>query len=205
MELIERNGVWWPADDGWCHKVIFDELPDIDAAISLCKGRDGAVQAGGNVGVWATHLAKSFAVVDTVEPDAANYECLKRNVPANVRHARAVFGDRPGRISLTRVEGNAGAHYVGVGQGDTPVLTIDSLSLTACDLICLDVEGYEPLALRGAEETIRRFRPVILIEEKGLSQKYFRIARGTAENWVLGLGLGYRVREKRRADVLLSC
>jgi hypothetical protein len=45
----------------------------------------------------------------------------------------------------------------------------------------------------------------IQIEEKGLSERYYGIPRGTAENWVLSLGLGYSIREKRRADVILAC
>lgn len=204
MEMIERNGFFWPADDDWCWKVIHQELPDLDAAAAYAKGRNVAVQAGGNVGVWAAHLAKSFKAVDTVEPVAANYACLMRNVPENVRHGQAGFGDKPGSLSMEIVAGNAGAHYTKPGS-DVPIITIDSLGLDACDLLCLDVEGYEPQALRGAEQTIRKYRPVIQIEEKGLSERYYGIPRGTAERWVLGLGLGYSIREKRRADVILAC
>lgn len=204
MDMIQRNGFWWPADDDWCWRVIHQEVPDVDAAVAYAKGRDVAVQAGGNVGVWAAHLAKSFRWVDTVEPVAINYACLVLNVPENVRHGHAGFGDKPGTLSMQIVPGNAGAHF-GKPGGDVPVITIDSLELDACDLICLDLEGYEPQALRGAEKTIRKFRPAILIEEKGLSERYYGIPRGTAETWVMGLGLGYKVREKRRADVILSC
>lgn len=204
--MIERNGFLWPDNDDWCWRVIHDELPDLDAAVALTKGRKVAVQAGGNVGVWASHLAGKFETVVTVEPDAANYKCLVRNVPANVAHRRAGFGAEPGTISLVNVSGNAGAHYVGSGQpGDIPIMTIDSLILSACDLLCLDIEGSEPAALRGAEQTIRRFRPVIMFEEKGLSERYYGIKRGTAEQWVLELGVGYKVAHKVRADVILAC
>lgn len=203
MDLIERDGFWWPADDGWCHKVIHSELPDADAAIALTKGRTLAVQAGGNVGVWASHLARQFYTVFTVEPDATNYECLQRNVPANVVHRRAGFGVQAGFIGLTQVQGNAGAHYA-APDGDIPVVTIDSLKLLACDFLCLDIEGSEPAALRGAEQTIRAYKPVIMFEEKGLSERYYGIKRGTAEAWVMGLGLGYVVRGKVRADVIMA-
>lgn len=204
MDIVQRNGFWWPADDDWCWRVIHQELPDCDAAVSYAKGRDVVVQAGGNVGVWASHLAKSFHFVDTVEPVSVNYACLMLNVPENVRHGLAGFGDAPGSIEMQIVPGNAGAHF-GRPGGTVPIITIDGLELDACDLICLDLEGFEPQALRGAEKTIRKFRPAILIEEKGLSERYYRIPRGTAETWVMGLGLGYKVRERRRADVILSC
>jgi len=45
-----------------------------------------------------------------------------------------------------------------------PCLTIDSLPLTSCDFIQLDVEGYEPKILAGAKNTIEKFRPVIAAE-----------------------------------------
>jgi len=202
MEMIERNGFWWPVNDDWCWRVIHDELPDLDLAVRLAKGRALAVQAGGNVGVWAAHLAKQFVKVVTVEPDAVNYECLKRNVPDNVAHLRAGFGASAGSVSLVNVDGNAGAHYVG-GAGAIPIITIDSLDLPACDLLCLDVEGGEPAALCGAEQTIRRFRPVVMFEEKGLSERYYGTVRGSAERWLMQLG--YKVVMKVRADVVMSC
>lgn len=205
MDLIKReDGFWWPKNDDWCWRVIHQEVPDLDLAVGLTRGKSVAVQAGGNVGVWAAHLAKTFGLVVTVEPDAANYECLTRNVPANVQHHRAGFGAEKGSFGLVNVEGNAGAHYA-QAKGDIPVITIDSLGLGACDLICLDVEGSEPSALKGAEHTIRKYRPVIMFEEKGLSERYYGIKRDTAEQWVLGLGVGYQVKHKIRADVILSC
>lgn len=204
-QIVQRDGFWWPLDDDWCHKVIHSEVPDADDALRFVKGRDIAVQAGGNVGVWAAHLAARFSRVVTVEPDAINYECLKRNVPANVDHRRAGFGAEPDSVGLVNVTGNAGAHYINTGPGDIPVITIDSLDLPACDFLCLDIEGFEPHALRGAEQTIRKFRPVIMFEEKGLSERYYGVPRDSAERWVLGLGVGYRLRVKVRADVILSC
>lgn len=203
-QIVRReDGFYWPADDAWCHKVIHSELPDADTAMAFTAGRTLAVQAGGNVGVWASHLARSFERVVTVEPDATNYECLRRNVPANVTHQCAGFGDKPGTLGLTNVSGNAGAHYITAAAiGEIPIITVDSLELKACDLICLDVEGFEPIALRGAEQTIRKFRPAILFEEKGLSERYYGIKRGTAQSYLEGLG--YKVVHRSRADVIMA-
>lgn len=204
MEIVDRDGVFWPADDDWCYRVIHDELSDVDAAVARTKDRKIAVQAGGNVGVWAAHLAKHFDQVVTVEPDAVNYRCLQLNVPANVVHMLAGLGATPGAMGLINVAGNAGAHYASA-DGDIPVVTVDSLDLDACDLLCLDIEGQEPHALAGAEQTIRHFRPVIMFEEKGLSERYYGVPRGTAEAWVVGLGLGYRLVERRRMDFIFAC
>lgn len=203
MDLIERNGVWWPANDTWCHKVIDGELSDIEVALRFVKERRVAIQAGGNVGVWATYLAKSFARVITVEPDETNYECLKRNVPKNVEHHRAGFGNAALMTGIKQVEGNAGAHYL-KGQGDIHLVRIDDLELDACDLLILDVEGFEPMALEGAEQTIRKYRPVVMFEEKGLSQQYYGRARGSSQRWVRSLGLGYNVVARERADIIMA-
>jgi FkbM family methyltransferase len=45
-----------------------------------------------------------------------------------------------------------------------PAITIDSLQLQRCDLIKFDVEGWESRALRGAAQTISRFKPVLFFE-----------------------------------------
>jgi FkbM family methyltransferase len=56
----------------------------------------------------------------------------------------------------------------GVGFGEdgeeVKAVTIDSLSLDACDFIKLDLEGAEPLALIGATETIKKLHPTVLFE-----------------------------------------
>jgi len=51
-----------------------------------------------------------------------------------------------------------------VATGDVVMCTIDSLNLEKCDLIHLDIEGYEGKALLGAANTIQKFKPVIIIE-----------------------------------------
>ena len=45
-----------------------------------------------------------------------------------------------------------------------PMVTIDSLQLPHVDYMKIDVEGFEPLMLLGAQETINRCKPVILYE-----------------------------------------
>lgn len=201
MDLIQRDGFWWPANDGWCHKVIHEELNDVERALSFVRERNCAIQAGGNVGVWASHLAKTFKRVITAEPDPVNYECLKRNVPSNVEHHRTGFGNAALMVGMETVEGNAGAHFI-KGQGDIHLVRIDDLELDCCDLLILDIEGFEPMALEGAEKTIRKYKPVIMFEEKGLSQKYYGRARGSAQRFVERLG--YREVATCRADVILT-
>ena len=95
---------------------------------------------------------------------------------------------------------NCGAYFV-AGDGPIPMLRIDDLGLQSCGLICLDIEGYEMKALRGAQATIRRCRPAVVIEDKGLSKKYGG-RRGECEKW-LGSEFGYVAAERVRRDVIL--
>ena len=62
--------------------------------------------------------------------------------------------------------GNFGGVAVGgAAEGErVPVLTVDGLNVPACRLIKIDVEGAEESVLRGAVQTIGRYRPVLYVE-----------------------------------------
>lgn len=68
---------------------------------------------------------------------------------------------------------NLGGLQIGSGGEEIKTITIDSLNLDSCDYIKIDVEGFEPLVLIGAEKTIKKFKPVILFESnhKGVSKE----------------------------------
>lgn len=198
---MEVNGFVWPDGDVACRAVVFNSVGDMLPALDLCEGRDVAVQAGGNCGVWAAWLADRFNTVVTFEPDPTNFACLRQNVPGNVIPYEAALGAKHDLTDMVRDRKNCGAHYLKPGSGPIAVHPLDALSLRACDYLCLDVEGYEMLALIGAEETIRAHHPVIQIEDKGLSEK-FGYAKGDAEKWLRRFG--YKVRRRVARDVILA-
>jgi len=198
--LERRDDLWWPSNDVVCWQSIKPGLSDLAVALAHVQGRDVAVQAGGNCGVWPGKLAEMFETVYTVEPDSLNYEALIRNVPENVVHQCASLGAKPGYTGLSRVPGNAGATHI-KGGSTVRVVTIDGLGLDACDFICLDVEGYELAALKGAVETLRRFRPVIQFESNGLIGRY-----GATEADLIGWleSFGYGVVARVHKDVIVK-
>lgn len=172
-EMVEVDGVWWPSRDGECRKAAISDISDLDKILPYCKKKDLAIQAGGNVGLWSLRLAKDFKEVLTFEPDELNHRCLEKNISGqeNIFPFYAALGEIPGTASLEKEPSNSGAHYIKEGA-DFKVVMIDSIGLLECDLIQLDIEGYELKALKGALETIRKFRPVIVIEDKGLGKRY---------------------------------
>lgn len=198
MEMKKVNGYWFPLSDTQCHPRM-GECADADLAIEHILGlKKVCVQAGGNVGVWASYLAKTFEKVWTFEPDFENYHCLLKNIPPNVVHFFAGLGHKQSLIGLDRTPDNCGAHQTILAGGNIPLMTIDDLDLEHCDLICLDIEGMEPLALEGAKETIKRFKPVLMIEDKDISRRY-----GFRRGWTEREILGYRVAGHAHNDVIL--
>ncbi len=202
--MIRRpNGFLFPAADtqwsplsGQSYQILYDVLDHTPK-------RGVVVQAGGNVGVLAMALSKHFGKVYTFEPDDDNFRCLVHNVTApNVVKTQVALGETAGRVGMNVFPANCGSHAI-EGTGDTLVETVDSLHLDACDLIVLDVEGYELFALKGAAQTIERCRPTIALEDKGLSQRY-GVAKGEAPKW-LADNFGYRVVREDKRDVILRC
>ncbi len=200
---VERpTGMLFPIHDTQWHNIGGQSADALSMALEHTPGRGIVVQAGGNVGILANGLAQTFQHVYTFEPDEDNFKCLDHNVVArNVTKRRAALGASTDcGVSLDTMQANCGSHCVN-GVGSIPVETIDGLALDACDLIVLDVEGYELFALRGAEQTIAKHKPTIILEDKGLSRRY-GIAQGDAPGWLMEK-FGYSVVKHTSRDVVL--
>jgi FkbM family methyltransferase len=172
MKLVEGWQV--PDIDECCINALLVELPDLNVSYTHMNQFRTVIQAGGNIGVYPATMAGQFERVITVEPDLTNYQALLLNVAGrdNIEHQWAAFGDKIGTASVDHpYPENIGAHQLKAGN-DVRVLTIDSLCVDNCDFIQLDIEGYEHLALLGAERTIKKTYPVITLELKGLGSRY---------------------------------
>lgn len=207
---IERLGQsWeWPADDTKLLQV-FDYVEDIDTIMEHVpqNRRVLCIQAGGACGVWPWRFSQFFRNVYTFEPEPGNYVALMANAGrrVNVTPFNAALGNTTTRRAMQLDDceaGNCGAYYtVEDPAGGVRALTIDSLDLRACDLIQLDIEGAEFEALQGAMRTLKRFRPVVVIEEKDLPH------RSMAENPARELleVMGYTECAKVHRDVVFRC
>ena len=67
---------------------------------------------------------------------------------------------------------NSGKHHVVLDDGGIEMRSVDSFNYENVDFIKMDIEGYEFFGLLGAEETLKRCSPVVLIEQNGLETKY---------------------------------
>jgi FkbM family methyltransferase len=191
----------WPTNDADGMAAIAN-VGDLDAAYRHCSDFRVAIQAGGHCGVWPAAMGRRFERVYTFEPDVRNFRCLCANAPAeNVIKFNAALGDRHRQIGFKRHVTNTGAHEINEAIDDeaqsVSMMKIDDLALPFCDLIYLDIEGYELHAMLGAAEIIKWCQPVIAIENKGI-----RHAVGFVESAMRDL-FGYRVAERVRRDVIL--
>ena len=203
MRITQYKGHWTPLRNDHAWERHAHRANDMLKAVGLCNQLRTVVQAGGNIGAWPVWLAANFAEVLTFEPEKTNYECLVRNVEPhyNITPYHAALFDTLGTGNLKVCEG-IGSHYLIPGDGEIPLITIDSLNLDTLDFVMLDVEGAEFRALKGGIETIKRCRPVIQIEDKG---------HGTGKGFgvtfadIIALLDGYEVLSRvGRHDVILT-
>lgn len=205
-EIKQHESGWWlPAQAGGSFSKWQSSAKEhIDAACRYVREFDVAVQAGTHVALWAALLADKFLEVHTFEPDEVNRRCASENLRGfeNVHLYYRGLGDREWTAPWYRSLSNTGKHKLatkGKVSGMVPVVTIDSLDLGACDLICLDIEGYELAALRGAEATVANHRPVILTEDLPHARWYGLPLDGVAK-WMEAHG--YREAERIDEDVI---
>ena len=148
------------------------DLPTLDKALKTFDGRTACVQAGGCLGIFPKYLARYFETVYTFEPSVDLFPMLCQNMPErNVLKFQAALGSTHQPVGTSQTRRGSKLHrfpHEGIthisGTGIVPSFTVDDLGLPACDFICLDLEGYEYDALRGACFTIAECRPVIMVE-----------------------------------------
>ncbi|MGO9209711.1 MAG: FkbM family methyltransferase [Terriglobales bacterium] len=142
------------------------------------------VDVGANMGLYSLFAARRVTAqgqVLAVEPSSRECEILEGNIKSNalqnVRTVKAAVSNRRGKADLLVAPlRNSGHNTLGrFGYGTTaertePVPTerlddiLQTVGFDRVDVIKMDVEGAEMLALRGATETLRRFHPLLLLE-----------------------------------------
>jgi FkbM family methyltransferase len=181
-----------------------------------------AIDAGAYIGFHSVFLSHHFAQVHAFEPQHQAYSLLRTNIELNGRRNieateiglynhpcwLQLAPDEMQEISVPRRDGdidygaisNAAALTFIKTDERTPdavrAVTIDSFDFDRVGFIKIDTQGADFRVLQGAEETIRRCRPVIAFEfERDLSN-----AHDTRWEAFEGFiqGLGYNLTEMKR-------
>ena len=144
--------------------------PGRKRSMGFARNRNLALDIGANVGLWSRDLCANFAQVIAFEPVSQFRACLLHNVPnTNLEVRPWALGEEDTHISMIVTEHNTGHSHVdptSKGSGNIPMYKLDTLGLKDIDYIKIDCEGYELSILRGAEQTIRHCKPVLVVEQK---------------------------------------
>ena len=176
----------------------------LQAAFRYVRAWDVAIDVGSHVGFWCLEMAQRFGKVYAFEPSPANHACLVKNLESfdNVKIHQLAVGAEPGWCAIQNDKqrpGNSGSNYIRPGSGKIEIVALDKLDLPGCDLLKVDVEGFELRALEGARELIRECKPVLIMEctDEKFRDRY-GIPVGAAQRWLLKRG--YREVWHQRPD-----
>ena len=198
--ITEIDGWYWPSNDGdgnlltgdscWNYMQGHSDTPQLVS--EYVDQKRVVVQAGGNCGFYVKQYAKLFEIVYTFEPEPVNFYCLNLNVTEpNVLKFQGCLGNEHRCVGLSKFLPDVGSTHVS-GEGSVPTFLIDHLNLSACDLIHLDIEGYELKALNGAIETIKKYKPVIAFECHDPWARRYGSNLTQLESFVGGLGYTHK-------------
>lgn len=134
------------------------------------------IEVGAHIGTHTVRmgqLAGPWGRVYAFEPQRKIYRELHHNLAlngvTNVVALRMAIGSGETRIIEMNpaTPGNEGGTGVGAGGDAAELRSLDSFGFERLSLLKIDVETYENEVLDGALDTIRRNRPVMLIEIMG--------------------------------------
>lgn len=155
------------------------EIADLDFffdAMSLNKdtfSEATAIDIGANIGNHSLYFSDYFQKVVSFEPNPRTYKVLQLNaeLAKNVLCCNEGISDANTELLLEACTTNSGRSAItGNNNGNARsirVKTLDSVidEAEVVRLIKIDVEGHEEKALIGAEQTIRRNKPIVLFEQ----------------------------------------
>jgi FkbM family methyltransferase len=211
--VAKRRGVWYQLDlqqfvDRYIYYLEYERWETRFVERNVRPGWV-VVDVGAHIGYYSllfSRLVGATGEVHAFEPAPSTYDGLKRNIELNkawnVSPYRIGLADSTQETSLLPGKGgDSGRAHLAPSQepGSNRVLVttldrfVNERALRRLDLIKVDIEGAEQRFLSGAEHTVRRFRPILMIEVNPTMLELF----GTgAEKLIQALShYGYVLRE----------
>ena len=118
---------------------------------------------------WQPHAEK----LEIFEPNEKIFSMLEHNISkyTNCSLHRTALGESKGKVSM-EYDTHSGTNHVVGYSGDIELRDLDSYNFDQVDVLKIDVEGYEISVLKGAEQTIKKNRPMIQIEGNSAGKRY---------------------------------
>ena len=138
-----------------------------DLLIKHTKNKRTALDVGAHIGIFTRRFAQDFEHVVAVEP--VNHTYLQANTRDldNVHIFPIGAGDKTRTLYAHNPKSsNTGAWELSESVSDcaVSVVAIDSLWIPQLDCVKIDAQGMERDILTGAEHTLRKYKPTLLVE-----------------------------------------
>jgi len=207
---ILANGAW--------------ELHVEQVMLRFVRPGDTVIDLGANVGYYTIILCAAVSpkgIVYAFEAHPDLVRLLKATIHVNgfgpliELHGCAV-SDQPGTLTLALSPDHYGSGNVvpggsnaGYDEGypirlQVPAVTLDQTlgeRIRAVDLMHLDIEGSEPLALRGAQALIERSPGIKIITEWSVAMMGAHVDLGEYVAWLDGLGFRFWLIDRETAQL----
>lgn len=195
------HGAWLPDREDYLARDIAEsprfaggptvQLKKYLAALPAVRQFRHAVDIGANVGLWTRVMAVCFDRVTAFEPSYECHEAFRLNNQASdkwICHDVALGNERRMITLNTKLRSTGFTKVDDAGDLVVEQRTLDSFDLRDVDLIKIDVEGWEHNVVKGAVETIRRCKPVMIIEQKPNNAESHGLKQFGARNLVIKMG-----------------
>lgn len=176
--MKQVHNYWMPDTDNHFERLITKRIKnggpaqyqdDVrDEAYKYVSDFNIAIDIGANVGLWAKPLTERFERVIAFEPLEQVYSCLESNVAGlNVDIHKHALGNVNDVVEMVYDPENTGGSFVSnVGQGSINIKRLDDLNIPKFGLLKIDCERHELEVLKGAMDTILKYKPIIVCEQQ---------------------------------------
>lgn len=187
-------------------------------ALDFVKDRKVVVDIGAHVGISLLHWSAEFESVIGFEPMIDHFSCLKDNTTGkdNIEIHNYAISNFTGEINgAYRSVKNSGSFTLLSETYQQPrslhkqrklykinSYKLDDLSFDRIDLLKIDVEGWEFEVLKGAVNTIKKHKPVLLVEFTGGDWKKSFLPYNVNDYYTLIDNLEYKVADKVDIDTI---
>jgi FkbM family methyltransferase len=162
----------------WLHLRFEDAAPELVHLEKLIPCDGVAIDAGANIGLYSLALARLCRNVYAFEINELTSQPLKDCARPNIEIINVGLSNRAGEATLyTPLQPNGIAldAWASLQPGNAPgikrhhetrvkIQPLDAFAFPQCDFLKIDVEGHELELLEGALGTLRRTRPIMLVE-----------------------------------------
>jgi FkbM family methyltransferase len=200
--LIEKNTNITNEDQEEISKVLEEFVPN----------RRTVLEVGVHYGFFTRWLSNKFKLVHTFDFNNDVLECFRINmqkfeIKNFISHPYGL-GHEETNVATNDIKKNTRgplANHIDLKSQDKKFMikTLDSLEIEDVDFIMIDTEGFEYFVLLGAQNTIRKYKPPMIVEfhHKNLSQKFFNYPMSKTEEYLNNLGYQY-IKNVNRVDRL---